>query len=112
MKSKNHSIKQRLIELVDRYEELVQYGPYGRNGFLCDMDQIDSILPENITCGRDVEVALEKAWFSFTGEYELIQEIVSRVKVMMKGIHPKPIMCDGQYSFVFNNNEIRYPEVA
>lgn len=112
MKSENYSIKDRLAELVERYEEFVQFGPYSGEYHTCEPEQIDSILPEDFSCGKDVENALERAWFRFSGEYELIPVIVDKVKSMIRKASYEPVAFDGQYSFIFGNGELRVSNVA
>ena len=112
MKFKEYSIKDRLVDLVERYEELIKSGAYSDSEFLYDMDQIDTVLPEDISYGKEAESAIEKAWYAFSGEYELISVIVDKVKAMMSSIVPDPVEVDGQYSFVFTGGEIALPRVA
>ena len=112
MKFKDYSIKDRLVDLVERYDELMQGDVYNDSEFIHDEDQNDMVLPEDITHGREVESAIEKAWYAFTGEYELIPVIVDKVKAMVKSIKPNIEAMEGQYSFVFTNGEIDMPGVA
>ena len=112
MKFKEYSIKDRLVDLVERYEELVKSGAYSDSEFLYDIDQIDSVLPQDILYGKEAESAIEKAWYAFSGEYELISVIVDKVKAMMNSIVPDPVEVDGQYSFVFTGGEIVLPGAA
>ena len=112
MKFKEYSIKDRLVDLVERYEELMKSGAYSDSEFLYDIDQIDSVLPQDILYGKEAESAIEKAWYAFSGEYELIPVIVDKVKTMIKGMAPDPVEVDGQYSFVFTGGEIALPGAA
>ena len=112
MKFKEYSIKDRLVDLVERYEELMKSGAYSDSEFLYDIDQNDSVLPQDILYGKEAESAREKAWYAFSGEYELISVIVDKVKAMMNSIVPDPVEVDGQYSFVFTGGEIALPGAA
>ena len=112
MKFTEYSIKDRLVDLVERYEELMKSGAYSDSEFLYDIDQIDSVLPQDILYGKEAESAIEKAWYAFSGEYELISVIVDKVKAMMNSIVPDPVEVDGQYSFVFTGIEIALPGAA
>lgn len=112
MKFKNYSIKDRLVDLIRRYEELMKDGVYSDSEFIYDIDQIETVLPEDISSGKEAESAIEKAWYAFTGEYELISVIVDKVKSMMNSIVPDPVEVDGQYAFVFTGGEITLPGAA
>ena len=112
MKFKEYSIKDRLVDLVERYEELIKSGAYSDSEFLYDIDEIDTALPQDILYGKEAESAIEKAWYAFSGEYELISVIVDKVKAMMNSIVPDPVEVDGQYSFVFTGGEIALPGAA
>ena len=112
MKFKEYSIKDRLVDLVERYEELIKSGEYSDSEFMYDIDEIDTALPQDILYGKEAESAIEKAWYAFSGEYELISVIVDKVKAMMSSIVPDPVEVDGQYSFVFTGSEIALPRVA
>ena len=112
MKFKDYSIKDRLVDLVERYEELLQSGAYSDSEFLCDTKQIDTALPEDISSGKEAESAIEKAWYVFSGEYELLHVIVEKVKAMMNNMVSDSVEVEGQYSFVFTGSEIALPGAA
>ena len=112
MKFKEYSIKDRLVDLVERYEELMKSGAYSDSEFLCDTKQIDTVLPEDIYFEKEAELAIEKAWYAFAGEYELIPVIVDKVKAMLMSIKPNIEAMEGQYSFVFTGGEIALPGAA
>lgn len=108
-----NALEQRLFDLVGKYQNFAENGQHGHAEYLWTPEQIDHFLPEEISCIKDAETALETTWYKLTGEHELIQKIVGRVKQMLSASAVKSTaQCEGQYSFVFIDGMLKNPAVA
>ena len=102
----------RLYMLAEKYEEFVQHGPWGRGEHIWSPEDIDSFLPEHITCGKDAETALDMAWFKYSGEYELIPVIVEKIKKIRHAETKQVSQYDGLMAFTFDDNADAYSDAA
>lgn len=75
---KDNSLR-RLKELVSRYDEIFNDAVYSGER-IHTIEDIAYMLPEDINCRRDIEIAIEKAYFDYLGYYEPIPYIINCVR--------------------------------